>query len=66
MSEQKPRKYPVEPRAPAVLAVDVGGSNVKELLNGLDERRRFASGSKLTAKQMEAGVLEQTADWDYV
>ena len=66
MSEQKERKYPVEPRAPAVLAVDVGGSNVKEVLNGLDERRRFASGPKLTAEQMVAGVLEQTADWEYV
>jgi len=66
MSEQKERRYPVEPRAPSVLAVDVGGSNVKEVLNGLDERRRFASGHKLTPVQMVAGVLEQTADWDYV
>jgi polyphosphate glucokinase len=60
------RKYPVEPRAPAVLAVDVGGSHVKELLNGLDERRRFVSGPKLTAEEMVAGVLEQTTDWEYV
>jgi polyphosphate glucokinase len=60
------RKYPVEPRAPAVLAVDVGGSHVKELLNGLDERRRFASGPTLTPEEMVAGVLEQTVDWDYV
>ena len=60
------RKYPVEPRAPAVLAVDVGGSHVKELLNGLDERRRFVSGPKLTPEEMVAGVLEQTADWEYV
>jgi polyphosphate glucokinase len=60
------RRYPVEPRAPAVLTVDVGGSNVKELLNGLDERRRFASGPKLTAEEMVAGVLEQTGDWEYV
>ena len=66
MSEQKERKYPVEPRAPAVLTVDVGGSHVKELLNGVDERRRFTSGHKLTAEQMVAGVLEQTADWEYV
>ena len=66
MSMQKERRYPVEPRAPAVLAVDVGGSHVKVLLNGLDERRRFTSGTKLTAEQMVAGVLEQTADWDYV
>ena len=49
-----------------MLAVDVGGSHVKALLNGVDERRRFVSGSKLTAEQMVAGVLEQTADWEYV
>ena len=60
------RKYPVEPRAPKVLAVDVGGSHVKVLLNGLDERRRFVSGPELTAKQMVKGVLELTEDWDYV
>lgn len=60
------RRYPVEPRAPAVLAVDVGGSNVKAVLNGLDERRRFPSGKKLTAQQMVDGVLELTSDWDYV
>jgi polyphosphate glucokinase len=66
VSKQQARKYPVEPRAPAVLAVDVGGSHVKAVLNGVDERRRFASGDEFTADQMVAGVLEQTADWDYV
>lgn len=60
------RRYPVEPRAPAILAVDVGGSNVKAVLNGIDERRRFPSGKKLSAQQMVAGVLELTSDWDYV
>ena len=35
-------------------------------LNGLDERRRFTSGPGSTAEQMVAGVLEQTADWNYV
>ena len=59
------RHYPVEPRAPAVLTVDVGGSHVKAVLNGIDERRRFASGPKLTGKQMVDGVLELTTDWDY-
>jgi polyphosphate glucokinase len=48
-----------------VLAVDVGGSNVKAVLNGLDERRRFPSGKKLTAQQMVLGVLEMTSDWEY-
>jgi len=60
------RRYPVEPRAPAVLTVDVGGSNVKAVLNGVDERRRFPSGKKLTAEQMVTRVLELTADWTYV
>jgi polyphosphate glucokinase len=64
--EQLPHKYPIEPRAPAVLTVDVGGSNVKAVLNGIDERRRFPSGKKLSAQQMVDGVLEMTADWDYV
>jgi polyphosphate glucokinase len=59
------RKYPVEPNAPAVLAVDVGGSHVKFLLNGNDERRRFVSGPDLTPEQTVKGVLEQTQDWEY-
>ena len=58
-------QYPVEPRAPAVLSVDVGGSHVKAVLNGIDERRRFVSGPKLTGKQMVDGVLQLTTDWDY-
>jgi polyphosphate glucokinase len=66
MSETTERKYPEEPRAPKVLAVDVGGSHVKVVLNGLDERRRFASGPDLTAQQMVDGVLDLTKDWDYV
>ena len=49
---------PFEPGAPAVLAVDVGGSHVKILLNGAGERRRFTSGKRMTAAQMVAGVLE--------
>jgi polyphosphate glucokinase len=64
--EQLPHKYPVEPRAPAVLTVDVGGSNVKAVLNGVDERRRFASDKKMSAQQMVDGVLEMTSDWEYV
>jgi polyphosphate glucokinase len=39
---------------------------VKAVLNGLDERRRFSSGPDLTAAEMVEGVLEQTADWEYV
>jgi polyphosphate glucokinase len=66
MSEKTQRKYPEEPRAPQVLAVDVGGSHVKVVLNGLDERRRFTSGPDMTAQQMVDGVLALTNDWEYV
>jgi len=55
---------PHEPKAPAVLAVDVGGSHVKLLVNGGSERRRFVSGKKLTAAQMVEGGLEQAAEPD--
>ena len=41
---------PFEPKAPAVLAVDVGGSHVKLLVNGVSVRRRFVSGAMLSAK----------------
>jgi predicted NBD/HSP70 family sugar kinase len=56
---------PVEPKAGAVLSVDVGGSHVKSLLNGESERRRFVSGPKMAPDAMVAGVLESTADWSY-
>ena len=61
MTHEAPR----EPRAGAVLAVDVGGSHVKMLLNGEAERRRFTSGRRLTAEQMVLGVLELADDLDY-
>jgi polyphosphate glucokinase len=65
MNEQTQRKYPYEPKAPDVLAVDVGGSHVKTVLNGIDERRRFVSGPKLTAQGMVDGVLDLTNDLEY-
>jgi polyphosphate glucokinase len=59
------REAPFEPRAPAVLAVDVGGSHVKLLVNGQSERRRFVSGKTFTAEQTVAGVLEHSQDLQY-
>ena len=56
---------PFEPKAPAVLAVDVGGSHVKLLVNGGSERRRFVSGAKLSATQMVEGVLAHAAALEY-
>jgi polyphosphate glucokinase len=49
----------------ATLAVDVGGSHVKALLEGESERRRFDSGPKLTAEEMAKGVLEIADGWAF-
>jgi polyphosphate glucokinase len=56
---------PAEPAAGAVLAVDVGGSHVKVLLNGEPERRRFVSAKKLGPEETVDGVLERVGDWSY-
>ena len=56
---------PSDPAAPEVLAVDVGGSHVKMLVNGGSERRRFVSPKDMTAEQMVKGVLDRTRDWRY-
>jgi len=48
-----------------VLVVDVGGTNVKMLVTGQEEPRKFASGPTMTPKQMIAGVKKLTADWKY-
>jgi polyphosphate glucokinase len=48
-----------------VLAVDVGGTNVKVLATGQTEPRRFPSGPKMTPKQMVAGVKQIAEDWKY-
>jgi predicted NBD/HSP70 family sugar kinase len=62
----EPLVLPSEPGAPAVLAVDVGGSHVKMVLNGAQERRRFDSGTDLTPAAMMSGVLELMGDWSPV
>jgi polyphosphate glucokinase len=49
----------------AVLAVDVGGSNVKALLSGEPERRRVRSGPQMSAAEMVAAVLELADGWEW-
>jgi predicted NBD/HSP70 family sugar kinase len=56
---------PAEPAAPEVLSVDIGGSHVKVLVNGMSERRRFVSGPDLTPGEMVKGVLDLTEDWEF-
>jgi polyphosphate glucokinase len=45
-----------------VLAVDVGGTHVKILATGQKERREFASGPNLTAKEMVNRVKASAND----
>jgi polyphosphate glucokinase len=48
-----------------VLAIDVGGTHVKVKHSPDSERREFASGPKLTASDMVAGVRGFTSDWRF-
>jgi len=48
-----------------VLAIDIGGTNVKILATGQKERRRFESGPKLTPRLMVVGVKKLAQDWAY-
>src|SRR5215510_8803175 len=48
-----------------VLAIDVGGTNVKILGTGQTEPRKVPSGPTMTPKQMVAGVKKLAGDWQY-
>ncbi len=48
-----------------VLVVDVGGTHVKILATGQKDRREFASGPALTAKEMVSTVRKTARDWSY-
>ena len=48
-----------------VLAVDVGGTSVKILATGQEERRKFPSGPKLTPAEMISGVKQLAREWQY-
>jgi polyphosphate glucokinase len=48
-----------------ILVVDVGGTHVKILATGQNDKREFASRPTLTAPQMAEGVRELAAGWNY-
>jgi polyphosphate glucokinase len=48
-----------------VLVIDVGGTHVKILAAGQEEKREFASGPTLTAQQMVSGVRQLATGWRY-
>lgn len=45
--------------------VDVGGTNVKILASGAEQRRRFRSGAGMGPHEMVTGVLDAAADWRF-
>lgn len=52
-------------KTPAILVIDVGGTNVKVLATGQKSRRKIPSGSKMTASRMVRDVKRATRDWKY-
>src|SRR5207247_9195185 len=48
-----------------VLAVDIGGTHVKILATGKNERQEFESGPKLTHQSMVGTVKGLAKDWKY-
>lgn len=48
-----------------VLAVDIGGTNVKILATGQTEPRKFPSGPTMTPAKMVEGVRKLAEDWKY-
>lgn len=48
-----------------VLAIDIGGTNVKIRVPSAPERRTFPSGPHLTPQAMVQGVLEQAKEWSF-
>ncbi len=48
-----------------VLAIDIGGTNVKILAMGQKTARKFPSGPNMTPREMIAGVRKLAAGWNY-
>jgi len=55
----------MEKRQRSILAIDVGGTNVKVLGTGQKEPIKIPSGPTMTAKKMVKEVREATKDWNY-
>lgn len=61
MNERKP--LPHTPQK--ILVVDAGGSHIKLMLSGSEDRIKFDSGPSFTPRQLMAGIRKFAADWDY-
>ncbi len=49
----------------SVLVIDVGGTNIKILATGQEERRKIPSGPSMTARRMVDAVGAAAKDWEY-
>ncbi len=56
---------PEEPRTARILVIDVGGTNVKMLVSGESEPRKFPSGKELTPARLVAEVKKIAGDWRF-
>jgi len=54
-----------ETKSLKVLVIDVGGTQVKLLATGHQERRDFPSGPRMTARMMVSETRKRTKDWEY-
>lgn len=45
--------------------IDAGGSNIKLMRSGFDDRIKFVSGPRFTPRQLMAGVHKYAAGWEY-
>jgi polyphosphate glucokinase len=52
-------------RFPKVLAIDVGGTNVKMLATGQKEPRKYPSGPTMTPRKMVRLVKKSVRDWKF-
>ena len=52
-------------KTPTVLVIDVGGTNVKILVTGQKEPRKYPSGPTMTPGKMVKLVKQAVADWKY-
>jgi hypothetical protein len=53
------------PTPKSVLVVDVGGSNIKLMRSGSQERIKFPSGPRFTPRQLIAGIAKFAPGWEY-
>src|SRR5215470_8413075 len=52
-------------KAPGILVIDIGGTNVKVLATGQEQRRRYPSGPSMTPQRMVREVKQLVRDWKF-